>query len=358
MTDDLRELYRSHEYLVDGAADRLLPAVRSRRRRTQIKKRIGYASVALLVVATIGVVVAFGPFRSSAVQVPAQRPPAGYRFESSIGLQIVVPATWKTNDFGCNGDDQPSVVRPGGYDEFVLCVPAAPPTKEFAIIAVLHNDEYPIPGVFDADVSNLVPQNVMIDGIPATRAAGAITFGRFAAWITIPDRDIEFAVRTNSQAELTTILNSVRLPRVDYAGCPTTTPAPLRPKKPTGHTFVDARPLAVSVCYYYSQGLLVSTLRTGAAAAAVASALNAARPGANPDEPGNCLHSAGPQPVDAEVLIYSSNGSRHAVNVTFQSCVGIRLDNGREYRQLSSPLLSLIMKGTDAGYQIGGILVN
>ncbi len=37
--------------------------------------------------------------------------PAGWRIESSLGLEIEVPADWAVNDIRCNQTSAPSVVR-------------------------------------------------------------------------------------------------------------------------------------------------------------------------------------------------------------------------------------------------------
>lgn len=355
MTSDLRDLYRSHEYLVDGASDRLLPAVRQRRRRAQVKARIGYASVALIIVATIGGAVAFGSVHSAhRIQVgkpnPAQTAPAGYRLESSLGVQIAVPADWQTNDFGCTGDARPSVVRAPGL--VPLCLRPIPATKEFAIISV-PGDAIGAEATasIGADVSHLVTRSITLDGVAASRADGTISGARFAGWISVPERNVSVVVRTNSRSELTTILDSTHLVAVDHFGCASTAPPPLRPQPSAGPTFVDAAPSAVSVCYYAARGVLeTSSRRTGAAAVAVATALNAAAPGANPNRPDLCVHSAGPQNLDAVLVIYRADGSTQTVNLTFRSCVDVHLDNGREYRHVTFSLLKVIMEGIDSGY--------
>jgi hypothetical protein len=47
-----------------------------------------------------------------APEVPDRSPPAaGWRWESSHGLELAVPASWKINDTDCNQTDAPSIVR-------------------------------------------------------------------------------------------------------------------------------------------------------------------------------------------------------------------------------------------------------
>ncbi len=366
MTIDVRELYRNHEHLVDGATERLLPAVTARRRQRKIKNRIGYASIALVVAATIAGVVAFVP-RDSTVRPPVTVPrpavsqtvPTGTRFESSLGLQIAVPTTWQTNDWGCPEDERPTVVR--AWDAVDLCLGVKLVTKEFAIIrqASTYQGTEGVATDIDADVSRVVSRTVRLNGVAVTRAAGPIGGGRFAGWIVAKSRDVEVIVRTNSEAQLTAILDSARLVTIDHNGCASVEPAPVRPSPPpagtpAGTPFVDPAPAAISVCFYgniLGNGRLqASSRRTGPEAVALASALNATAIGTNRGYPKDCEPSSGPQMPDAVLLIQRADGTTQVVNATFQSCVGVHLDNGRQYRKLTVDLVAQIMAGMHAGY--------
>jgi hypothetical protein len=59
---------------------------------------------------------------------------ADWRLESSLGVQIAVPAHWAINDYGCGMSDKPTVVRGQGVQH--LCLTPEKPTKEVAEIGI------------------------------------------------------------------------------------------------------------------------------------------------------------------------------------------------------------------------------
>jgi hypothetical protein len=343
----------------------VLPAVREGQRRGKIKERIGYASVAFAMIATIVAIVTSLPHRPAPLpptsrQRPAPVPtvPAGYRIESSLGLQIAVPDAWQTNDFGCGQDARPTVVRGQGIAPG--CLTPTPDAKEFALIETSAFAPNPdaLLAIVGANLNRIKQHHVTIGGVAAVGGNGPLGDGRFAGWILVPARHIIVIARTDSQATLASILASARLVSIDHFGCRTAAPPAQRPAPAGGTTFVGPSPTAVTVCYYAGADgggrLQASTQRTGSAAVSVATAFNAANDGSNPDHPERCTHSTGPQPIDAVLLFGRSDGTVQEVTATFQMCVGVHLDNGRQYRQLTQKLIELIMAGTDAGYTTVG----
>jgi hypothetical protein len=362
---DVRELYRDHEHLVDGAAERLLPAVRRLRRRRRIKERMGYAAVALAVAGIIAVVAISVPTRHTPSTPTSPGPrvtrsaSGGYRIESSLGVQISVPQDWTVNDVGCpHQDGRPTVVLGGAFE--AACLMTVPVPKEIADIessANFSKNPLQMLSQIGVDASELHERRVTIDGVAAYRADGPISGGGYGGWIRVPSIAVMLMARTDSEAMLTHILDSTDVVTTDHVGCPVTAPRPGRPSPSGGTTFVDPHPTAITVCFYggvmLTGRLWVSTRRTGNDATDLATALNAAAVGSNPNYPHDCEHPPGAQPIDALLRIEGPDGRTHNVTAVFQSCVDVRLDNGRQYRRLTQSLIALIMEGTNAGYGFG-----
>lgn len=339
----VRELYRTLEPLVEGAAGRLVPAVRARERRRRAGRRVGYAASAVAVAAVLAGVATLVAV-SGGAPVAKPRPvgtatPDPWRLESSLGIQMSVPAAWVLNDFGCHQDDRPTVVR--GQVTVLLCYTPTPPRKEFV---VFEGDAVsPATGIGDG-AARLPARHVTIDGVPAVRAEGAITGGRYAGWIIVPSRNAEVYARTNSEATLTRMLDSARVVAVDFNGCPTRSPGKLPPRSDLA-TFVDPHPASISVCDYARMlPLQASARHTGADAESLAAALNATRPG-HVRTLGDCAPEV-PAGYDAVLVVTSADGTARQVVIDGGSC-GLRwMDNGDGQHKLYVPLMTRIMDGT------------
>lgn len=60
------------------------------------------------------------------------RAPAGWRLESSLGVEIAVPEGWSLNDYGCPMSAQPTVEH--WKSDMRDCGRAEPPDKDVAVI--------------------------------------------------------------------------------------------------------------------------------------------------------------------------------------------------------------------------------
>ncbi|SCL65957.1 hypothetical protein GA0070606_4228 [Micromonospora citrea] len=370
----IRDTFRSHEAEADEGGADLAGAVRARvarRRRRATVAGAGAAAVAVLV--AVGVVPAL-------VGQDRARPPAGdtaaedraatadWRWESSLGAEIRVPAGWAVNDFGCGMTDGPSVVRGGGLAHTCLTPEAV--HKELAIISDRVGRQ--------PDDARLPGRSVTVSGVPALRAEGRLPDGRYAGTINVPRRDVAIAVRTRDAATTRRILDSLRLVQTDHVGCPTqrqpVVNAPLPgweppqsstasdARTPPREPFVPEHPSAVSICAYGSgvggmprpERIRASTRLAGADATALAVALNAAPAGSNP------AGKACPRPEPADgydvlLLLRSRDGERRVV-ASWNRCVGRGLDNGVRRAQLTEPLLAAIMRPLGVGYVLAAPL--
>src|SRR6266540_789736 len=249
------------------------------------------------------------PRRSS---VPA---PPGWRLESSLGVELTVPAGWETNDFGCGMTAKPSVVRGRGAE--TQCLTPEPLSKELAVI------EQPVGPPFLA----VAGRPTSVDGVAASRADGRTGDGRYAGWILIESVHVRVEVRTRDAATTRTILDSVHLVDIDHVGCPTGRPRVARVAD-SGGGFVTREPAAISICYYGGRAtypLQSSAQLTDEPARQLATALNAARPGGNPNPPEG-------------------------------TCAGRGVDNGARQAQVTQTLIHLVMKPLHAGYAFNGDL--
>jgi len=351
----VRELYEGHEPLVEGAAARLMPAVRLRLHRRRTAQRIGYAAVVLVVVLVLGgaaAAVSLGrPTEVSASVLPANgettsgsNAPPGYQIVSSLGAEITVPADWDFNDIGCRSSDRPTVVR-GPY-AVLLCLSRTLPDKEFIYLQPATRLVTPAQTIGD-DAARLAGHPVRVDGVAGTRAEGRVSGGQYGGWVILPGRDVEVFGRTNDRATLTRILDSVRLVDVDHAGCPTHAPTAELPHSGLS-TFVDPDPEAISVCFYAGEPVLqASALRTGSDAKSLAAALNATKTGTGPV--GNCLAGSFPTGMDARLLVRSADGTVRPVDATFQACLHRHMDNGDGSHKLPVPLMTQILAGMATG---------
>jgi hypothetical protein len=206
--------------------------------------------------------------------------------------------------------DRPSVVRGKGIS--TLCFTPEPATKELAIITTTTS-----PGT--------ATNPVTIDGVTARRGERRLDDGRYAGWIEVPSRDVAVEVRTRSAETTSRILGSVHLVDTDSRGC-TTDPGKLPPTKGAPRQgFVPPGPATISVCYYAGQRRLQASAElTGDDARKLATALNTAPKGRNPDRPADTCDKASDPPGDDAALLIDGT----TVRVRFQGCAGRGADNG------------------------------
>ncbi|WP_437898080.1 hypothetical protein [Sorangium sp. So ce124] len=283
---------------------------------------------------------------------PPPAAPAAWRQESSLGVQISVPAHWAVNDYGCGLSDRPTAVRGQGAQR--QCLTPEKPTKEVAEIGL------DAPGAVGADPA-FARREVSLGGVSAERIEGRGADGRYFGWLRIPSRKILISVRTHDPEVTRRILDSAQLATVDHNGCPDRRPPSRRPEAthPSAPSALSpASPTSIAVCYYGEHGdaLQSSARLTGAEAAALAAVLNQAPAGPNPDaDPKMCLHPPAPPPADALLIVEDAAG-RGTIYVSFSGCVGRGLDNGARRAQVGASLIKMVMDPLHTGYAFHGDL--
>jgi hypothetical protein len=265
-------------------------------------------------------------------------PRTGWRLESSLGVELQVPANWAVNDSGCGMTDRPSIVRAKGIS--TLCYTPEPTTKELAVIA-------------EAVTAGGQTQPTTVDGVDARRGERRLDDGRYAGWLEVPSRKVGVEVRTRDKATTSLILDSVRLVDIDSRGC-TTDPGKLQPAKAaSGQSFVPQDPDVISVCYYGGETRLQASAElTGDAARTLATALNGSPKGGNPDRPADsCAPATDPAGADAVLLVEGAT-----VRVRFDACTKRGADNGAETVQVNQGINKMFMEPIHAGYGFDGDL--
>ncbi|NBE80604.1 hypothetical protein [Micromonospora rubida] len=360
----VRDAFRSREHETEDAQPGLVGAVRARVARRRRARVIAAGAGVLAVLAAAGGTASVLTDRPPAVDGTAEdrAATADWRWESSLGAEIRVPAGWAVNNFGCLMTGEPSVVR-GQHIQF-SCLTPEPVDKEIAVIG-----ERPV-GQPGGD--GLPGREVTVDGVRAVRAEGRLPDGRYAGTVTVSAREVAVTVRTRSAATTRRILDSLRLVETDHAGCAARRPEITAASPATGvpsasgaestsipnkATFVPSDPSSIGVCSYDSSlpdgtrpGRLQASVRlTGAEATALAAALNAARPGSNPDAFAmSCRH---PDPAGYNVLLVVRHGGEETrVRVNWNGCTGRGLDNGATRAQLTRSLLATLMRPLHTGY--------
>ena len=269
-------------------------------------------------------------------------PADGWRWESSLGVEVAVPADWKINDTDCNQTDAPSVVRSQGT--VLSCLTAEPPTKQIIEIA----DERTAKSVGRPDF--LTYTNVMVGSVAAERGEGETADGRAAGWLHLPSIHVIVDVRVKGKETLQRVLDSVRVIDTDHNLCATAR-KDMGPVAPRQSTLAPSHVSTISVCYFDKANVLqASALIEGDEAQQVADELNATKPGRNIDVPeSTCLHESEQPPPDA-VLLVLGDADHAQIEMTFSSCTHRGLSNGRAETQLTRPLLEAIMKPVATGY--------
>jgi hypothetical protein len=263
----------------------------------------------------------------------------GWRWESSLGVEILVPGDWTLEDAGCGMTARPSVVRyPRSEND---CATNEPATKELAIIGPPSNQS----------LASGPLEQIDLHGVPAIRSRWRLPDGRFAGLIELPSKEVAVSVRTREEATAKLILDSLRLAAVDWAGCPAM--RPVRESRAADATFVPPQPNSIGICIYHSDAagpwsegirsrLRASRTLAGDEAAHLAEAMNSARPGGNPDPPASICTQDRPVVPDVMLVVRGENATT-TVWATFSSCYGRGLDNGAVRAELTLSLALEIM---------------
>lgn len=270
-------------------------------------------------------------------------PPAdGWRWESSLGVQLAVPDDWKINDTDCLQTDAPSVVRAQGAVQD--CFTPEPTTKQ--IVEIMSDSSFEAA----ARPSGLRFEDITIGDEPAERGEGTMPDGRAAGWLHIPDIGVIVDARVKDTATLHQVFESVRVVEFDHNACAVSREQ-LGALAPAADSLVPRDTHAVSVCLYAGGNVLqASALIEGSEAEELASALRAAAPGRNADVPANqCLRERDVPPPDV-VLIAHGSEDRAQVEVTFSTCSHRGMSNGRSDAQVTSGLVQAIMAPLHVGY--------
>lgn len=273
---------------------------------------------------------------------PLDRTPPleGFRWESSLGVEVAVPADWTINDTDCNQTDAPSVVR--GQGAVQDCLTAEPTTKQ--IIEIMSDAWRDMKRPEDLTYSD-----VSVDGEPAELGEGKMPDGRAAGWLHIPGLGAIVDLRVKEQDTLRKVLDSVRIVDVDHNACATLL-AEMHASAPKAKTLVPSDANALSVCWFEGGVLASSALHEGAALESIIAALNDAKQGRNMDVPeSNCLRDGKVPPPDA-VLIAHAKADAALIEMSFSGCTHRGLSNGRDEAQLTERLLLDIMAPLHSGY--------
>jgi len=371
----LRETFRRHEHLADGAAERLLPGLRERSGRRHRPQWAVAGVLVLLIAAAVPAAVALlerdpdAPVGTASPTSPPGPPtggeaPAGWRWESSLGLQALVPDSWSVNDFGCNQTAAPTVVRALGAQD--ACLTPEPAGKE---LAIFDRPALPVTAEGLAELAGLdtgAPRTAStIDDHPAVRVQGQRPDGRYAGVVVVADRGAALVVRARSAQTVTAILDSLRVVEIDHRGCPA-----LRPEVSGSWTAqapvpADVPPDVITLCYYTGFGsssqptwrnLDTSAQLTAEAAAQLAAMLATASPGANTDPPAGVCAQREVMPPDVLLLLRYGDGAVRPIWVTFRGCVHRGLTDGVGEWQLTQRMIAAIMAPSGSGYLfLGGL---
>lgn len=296
----------------------------------------------LLLAACTSVNVVDGGGASGAGMLDRSVPAEGWRWESSLGVEVAVPDDWKINDTDCNQTDAPSVVRgQGAANDCLTPEPTSKQIVEIMLDTAADGGGRPQGLSFD---------DVTIDAEPAERGEGETQDGRAAGWLHIPGIGVIVDVRVKDDTTLQMVLDSVRVVDVDHNQCATSL-HDMHPSAPKATTLVPTHTSGISVCYYGSENVLqASTLIEDGEAQKLVDALNGAKAGRNADVPETqCLREAESPPPDVMLIVHGDDDSAQ-LEVTFSGCTHRGLSNGRSDAQLTQKLLQSIMSPLKSGY--------
>jgi hypothetical protein len=278
-------------------------------------------------------------------RAPDRTPPAdGWRWESSLGIELAVPADWSVNDTGCGQTDAPTIVRGVGAE--LDCLTPEPPTKQ---IVKIDNGS----GSFAERTSPpeaLTTRDVSIDGVPAQIAEGHTSDGRAYGRLEISQLDVSVTARVLEDATLQRVFDSVHVVQVDHNGCATSR-ADMRATPPAAETFLPDEASALSICFVGQGDVLESSaLIEGAEALTLIEQLSNAKHGMNADVPESRCLRTDDVPLPDVMLLAQGDSDRALVQVWFSGCTHRGMMNGRSTAQLTDTLLPAIMAPLHRGY--------
>lgn len=268
----------------------------------------------------------------------------GWRWESSLGIELAVPDEWGVNDTDCNQTSAPTIVRAQGSVD--ACLTLEPPTKQIVEIsppAPWRDEHDPAPS------GEFPRQQLVIDGEPVERIEGELPDGRAAGWLNFAKTKNFIQARVRDQDLLRRIFDSVHVVTVDTHGCATARKS-MKLKAPRAKTLLPAEATEVSICYFdQDQVLRTSALLEGSEATKLIELLNGAEPGRNPDVPKDlCLEEK--PPLADTLLIARGEHDGALVELAFSGCTHRGLTNGRTTSQLTIPMMEAIMHPLRVGY--------
>jgi hypothetical protein len=336
----LRETFRSREKVVGEQTD-LMTGVLARHR--QYRRRAGVAAVVAGLAAVVVLVSGALVLRTAHPSRPAEPTvPRGWRTESSGGAEIIVPAAWTINEWGCGREtDRPTVVR-GLSGPTLACAVRDSPIKSVAIL-----DSFAPPGREDA--YRATRHTVTINGVRAERSEIRLQDGRFAGQVMVPSRgrlpwlSLGVVVSTPDAAVGRRILDSFRLVDVDRNGCATDESRMFPGKAPARVvSLLPAKVTSITVCYYgegeskdslalspsqrAKELLQAATVITGASAQALADGINAAPL----EHEHSCPPEAAMQGPFAVLLARDRAGPPQALFVRSNNCGGGLINGSRQ----------------------------
>lgn len=266
--------------------------------------------------------------------------PTGFRWESSLGVEVAVPGGWGVNALQCNVVTGPSLVRAAGATE--AC--AMPDSGVDYVETAGYGDG----GVVAATT-----------GFPPTAAPrigpdqDALTEEQVAAGVTsgfvIVD-DVKVRVRVGDPELARRIVASVHRVEVDHNGCRTRLAAHPRPTQAAAAPLLPADVTSAVVCLYAGgrldgsrPGPLAASVRLSAAEVAeLVEVVRTAPPGLNPDVDGTrCAETGQPVP-DAVVLAAGQSGPPVELRVGYTHCARRGVDDGAAAVQVTQRLVLLI----------------
>lgn len=266
-----------------------------------------------------------------------------WRRVDTHGIEIAVPAGWPDSRGIC-GTPQANTVL-WNEDGALACLVPQPlglSVVEFGDILVRPR------GWYGGHTTPLT-----IDGVRARRWNAGTVSGSHEVQLDFPSRGIAVTVSSQHRPLLRRILASVRLVRVDGAGCPTrpapdyrlgSRPSPARPLVPTGAVGVIA-------CSYQKEWLDRSNRLGRRAAERLARALDAAPFGFSRPRSGTYLPSiCGPSWHGSLIVARFEYASRRPVSVTahIAGCSRLGASNGRWAVQMTPGWVLRIVR--DARY--------
>lgn len=280
---------RTDAHLLAGV--RTLRAARRRRRLVTAGSAVAVAVVAAAVATPLALRghhggatrVTVGPNQAA---VPG-KPPAGERAVTWAGIQLYVPATWRSvpgegDTPVCARHDHPGGVV--GYESdvpiaAVACAPAAHPVLEQ--LQLRTTDGPPAVGLTVPPGAACPPSVTTTStfgefaGLPAS-CIGARVRGQLVTTVRVPSLQAVFTLTTNTQARANTILASAHRVSVDENGCTVAAPShgEVVTVDGTGGPQVTDTPVSGVVCSYAGGRLVMGVTLTAAQLATVTEALN------------------------------------------------------------------------------------